>query len=229
MGYPPPAPVTMSTVLSSIYHSVLSSYSSLGGRRPFQSSVADPVSRYGDHHRDLLFLDNVASEIMNREGGEGEVVSSSLAEAESTLDECASSLVRFDRRERSLGEGIARYRVLMGRREGIIRELELEGPASTNPPPHDDDDDDLENAKFDDDARRDRLEALRARHSADGKSLRCVMELHKKIIADMETMRRRVDDLVDKRDDIVEKLEECRYLLIEAADHDDAVRREDGS
>jgi chromosome segregation ATPase len=158
------------------------------------------------------------------------VVSSSLAEAESTLAECASSLVRFDGRERSLGEKIARYRVLMGRREGIIRELELEGPASTNPPPHDDDDDDdLENAKFDDDARRDRLEALRARHSADDKGLRCVVELHKKIIAEMETMRRRMDDLVDKRDDIVEKLEECRDLLIEAADHDDAVRREDGS
>jgi flagellar hook-associated protein FlgK len=55
------------------------------------------------------------------------------------------------------------------------------------------------------------------------------VELHKKIIAEMETMRRRMDDLVDKRDDIVEKLEECRDLLIEAADHDDAVRREDGS
>lgn len=221
----------MSTVLSSIYHSVLSSYySSLGGRRPFQSSVADPVSRHDEHHRDLLFLDNVASEILNREGGEGGgVVSSSLAEAESTLAECASSLVRFDGRERSLGEKIARYRVLMGRREGIIRELELEGAASTDPPPHDDDGDDPEDAKFDVDARRDRLEALRARHSADDKGLRCVVELHKKIIAEMETMRRRMDDLVDKRDDIVEKLEECRDLLIEAADHDDAVRREDGS
>jgi hypothetical protein len=117
----------------------------------------------------------------------------------------------------------------MGRREGIIRELESGGPASTDPPPHDDDGDDPEDAKFDVDARGDRLEALRARHSADDKGLRCVVELHKKIIAEMETMRRRVDDLVDKRDDIVEKLEECRDLLIEAADHDDAVRREDGS
>jgi hypothetical protein len=220
----------MSTVLSSIYHSVLSSYSSLGGRRPFQSSVADPVYRYDDHHhhRDLLLRDNVASEIMTREGGgEGEV-SSSIAEAESTLAECASSLVAFDGRERFLGERIARYRMLMGRREGIIRELESEGPASTNRPPHDDDDDDLENAQFDDDARKCRLEALRARHSADGKSLRCLVELHKDIIAEMETMRRRMDDLVEKRDDIVEKLEECRDYLIEAADRDDTMRREDG-
>ena len=133
------------------------------------------------------------------------------------------------RREHFLGKRISWYRILMGWREGIIRELELEGAASTDPPPHDDDGDDPEDANFDVDARGVRLEALRARHSADDKGLRCVVELHKKIIAEMETMRRRMDDLVDKRDDIVEKLEECRDLLIEAADHDDAVRREDGS
>jgi hypothetical protein len=84
-------------------------------------------------------------------------------------------------------------------------------------------DDDPENAKFDDDARRDRLEALRARHSADGKSLRCVVELHKGIVAEMETLRRRMDDLVEKRDDIVEKLEECRDIMIGAADCDDTI------
>ncbi len=62
----------------------------------------------------------------------------------------------------------------MGQREGIVRELELEGPLTTPPPPNDNDDDDdkdPESAKFNNTARRDWLEALQARHLADEKSL----------------------------------------------------------
>jgi hypothetical protein len=222
----------MSTVLSSVYYYVLSSYPSLAGRRPFRSSVADdPVSPPDDHRRDSSFHDEyVASSGANREGGDGEgVVSSCLEEAESTLAECASSLLGFERRERFLGERIARYRMLMGRRGDIIRELESEVSSTTFPPDggDDDDGDDLENSRFDDYARRDRLGALRTRHSADEEGMRCVVELHKGIVAEMETLRRRMDDLVEKRDDIVKMVEECGDFLIEAANYDDAMRREE--
>ncbi|KAL3822128.1 hypothetical protein ACHAXA_011906 [Cyclostephanos tholiformis] len=158
-----------------------------------------------------------------------EEVASSLEEAESTLSECKSSLVIFERRERFLGERIERYRALMGRREGVIRKLEME---SLLPPPlplnqasgNNDDYDDLEGAKSENiGARIHRLDALRARHEVDAANLRVVVELHRGIIAEVETLRRRMDALITRRDDVVMKLEENRDFLIDfaaAAGHD---------
>ena len=123
---------------------------------------------------------------------------------------CALLLVRFDRRERFLGKRIAWYCIMMGRREEIIHKLELEDPPTTLLPNNNDDadDNDPENAKYDNKARRDWLEALRARHLANRKRLQCVVELHKGIIAEMEMLRWRMDDLVEKQDGIMDMLEE---------------------
>ena len=51
----------------------------------------------------------------------------------------------------------------------------------------------------------------------DEANLQSVVELHKSIIAEIETLRRRVEDLTEKRDDIVKKMDECRDFIIDAA------------
>jgi hypothetical protein len=64
---------------------------------------------------------------------------------------------------------------------------------------------------------RERLAALRTRHVTDKVNLLGVVELHKCIIAEIETLRRRVEDLTEKRNDILKKMEECRDFIIDPA------------
>ena len=55
---------------------------------------------------------------------------------------------------------------------------------------------------------------LQTKLYADELSLQSVVELHKDIIAQMETLRRRIDDIEFKVDDIDTKRIECQEMLI---------------
>ena len=64
---------------------------------------------------------------------------------------------------------------------------------------------------------RERLYLMRMRYLVDKVHLQCVVEFHKRIIAKMETLQRRVDDLTRTCVDIAQKLEECEDFLINTA------------
>jgi hypothetical protein len=144
-----------------------------------------------------------------------------LAETESAFVNAASSLVDHERRERFIGERIAYYRTLLQRRKYVIQH-NLETDTSNRS--EDDNDEDLECSHLSPNSRRkthldehERLAALRTRHMTDEANLQSVVELHKSIIAEIETLRRRVEDLTEKRDDIVKQMDECRDFIIDAA------------
>jgi hypothetical protein len=218
----------MSTVLSSVYSVLFGS-----------SSVVDSGS---SNHDNVVVYSEIITTTNREVGGAGreeeDVILSSLAESETTLAECTKSLASFEIRERHLGERIAHYRSLLARRENFIRELELEEEEdrlSTTtdrlplPDENDDDtahhrrpcrpssgDDDVENAKLFDDV------VMRRVHAADVKKLHDVVELHVYIIANVETLRRKMDDMSSKRDDVLEMLEGCRdYSMIGGSAHHD--------
>ena len=160
----------------------------------------------------------------------------SLAETESALVNAASSLVDHERRERYIGERIGYYRTLIRRRKDVIRNLEKTEYTSNvlreeeeecgyrdeegwNKSLFDKNDRDLEGSSLSHNPRRtqqhddEHLVVLRSRHMIDEANLKSVVELHKCIIAEIETLRRRVEDLTEKCDDIVKKMDECQRLL----------------
>jgi hypothetical protein len=173
-----------------------------------------------------------------------ECVKSTMAMAETTLCDCSSSLLEYERRERILGERIYEYRELMRRREGVIRRLGGELLASRSRPSSpgnpsssggeiDDDenvDDDPGGAKCDYrdyDAKVRRLDVLRARHEVEVSNLRDVVRLHVDIVAEVETLRRGMETLVAKRDEVAMKLEESRELVIDVASSSAAAGHDD--
>ena len=147
-------------------------------------------------------------------------VEMSLAETESALVNAASSLVDHERRERFIGERIGYYRTLIRRRKDVIQILEADYSSNRS---EDDNDEDLECSTLSPTNPRktrqhdERLVALRTKHMTDEASLQGVVELHKSIIAEIETLRRRVEDLTEKRDNIVKKMEKCRDLIVDSS------------
>lgn len=134
-----------------------------------------------------------------------EEVELSLAETESALVNAASSLVDHERRERFIGERIGYYRTLIRRREDGIQNVKTDSSNRSE----DDNYEDLECSTLS-------PTKLRTKHMTDQANLQGVVELHKSIIAEIETLRRRVEDLTEKRDDIVKKIEECRDIIVDS-------------
>jgi len=192
----------MSSIFSSIY-SFISSYSPIGGQQPYQTEVANLSTR----DRDTL-VNEIANSVNHEE------VEGSLAELEITLAECNSSLEQFDKKERFLGVRINSYKKLMQQRETLM--ATLQSTTNTN-----DETDELESK------RRDQLNTLKAKHAADEKSLQSVVELHKEIISEIESLRRRIAALIEKRDDILKNREQCNDFLMAAEEYNHVVSLED--
>ena len=194
--------------ISSILH-----YSPIG-LQPFESSVANLSTR----DRESLVHD-IALEI------DHEDVESSLAGLEVTLSECKTSLEAFEKKERFVGVRINRYRMLMDRREERMRELmddrsQQQSSHSNNKTDdsssENEDDDDLENKNLHN--LREQLDTLQAKHTIDQKRLQSVEELHKIFIVQIEILRRRINDLEEKQENIMVKRDECQDFLIAAAE-----------
>ena len=193
----------MSSILSSIY-SFISSYSPIGGQQPYQSEVANLSTR----DRDTL-VNEIANEVNHEE------VFNSLAELEITLNECNSSLKQFDKKERFLGVRVNSYRKLMQQREDLMATLQSTTNTNNN------ETDELESRQ------RDQLNILQTKHAADEKSLQSVVELHKEIISEIESLRRRIATLKQKKDDILRSREQCNDFLMAAEEYNHVVSLED--
>jgi hypothetical protein len=129
------------------------------------------------------------------DGGE-EGDSSLLQDEKILLAECKSSLEGYYRRERFVGVRIERYRELLDQRQKDIM-IRIDSA-----------DNDVENKRLDS------LNVLQTKLYADELSLQSVVELHKDIIAQMEALRRRIDNIEFKVDDIDTKRIECQEMLI---------------
>ena len=192
----------MSSIFSSIY-SFISSYSPIGGQQPYQSEVANLSTR----DRDTL-VNEIANSVNHEE------VEGSLAELEITLAECNSSLEQFDKKERFLGVRINSYRKLLRQREELTSQLQ--STINTN-----NETDELESKQ------RDQLNILQTKHAADEKNLQSVVELHKEIVSEIESLRRRIVVLIEKRDQILTSREQCNDFLMAAEEYNHIVSLED--
>ena len=207
----------MSSIVSYI-SSFISSYIPVGSnQQTYQSSVSHLSSR----DREELTRD-ISSNINHEE------VESSLAELDITLAECMSSLKEFDKKERFLGTRIDSYKMLMEQREELMNTLRQ--TISNNN--HDTNKggselDEMESINVNANDTRERLDTLQTKHAADEQSLQDVKELHKTIIAEIETLRRRIDDLEVKKESILQKREECQDFLMATEEHNHLVSLED--
>jgi hypothetical protein len=64
----------------------------------------------------------------------------------------------------------------------------------------------------------DKISQLILKHQQDQSKLQDVETIHADIIAQIETLKRRILDLEDKKQDILKKREECREFLVEVAE-----------
>ena len=172
------------------------------GMRTIPSPPAASVSA-GENDVEEDVDTNTHSDLAHHATDDDEV-ESSLAELNVALDQCRTSLASFEKKERFLGIRIARYRQLMEQREHHIHELRLKC--------HNEEDDDFEN-KNDLDVEK-HSSSLQSKHERDRESLRSVEGMHRDMIAETELLRRRIDDLEEKQQEILEKREECREFLI---------------
>ena len=74
---------------------------------------------------------------------------------------------------------------------------------------------------------RDQLNILQTKHAADEKSLQSVVELHKEIISEIESLRRRIATLKQKKDDILRSREQCNDFLMAVEEYNHVVSLED--
>mmetsp|Transcript_7134 Transcript_7134/g.15461 ORF Transcript_7134/g.15461 Transcript_7134/m.15461 type:complete len:220 (+) Transcript_7134:39-698(+) len=202
----------MKFVFSSM-HSVLYSPVSVTGQSASRIIESSTIANLSTHDRESLVQD-IASEINHEE------VESSLADLDIILSQCKTSLEAFEKKERFVSLRIDRYRMLMTRREERMLELTDKSARS-----HHDDEDDANHDHVDDDLEnrnvqnfREQLNSLQATHVVDQKRLQGVGDLHKGFIAQIEVLRRRVDDLEEKQEDIMVKRGECEDFLVAAAE-----------
>lgn len=151
-------------------------------------------------------LDALSSFLQKRNGEvEGE---STLEDEKTLLAECKSSLEEYYNRERFLGIRIERYRKLIDQRRDSIMIRHVNAV----------DEDDLENRHSDS------LDGLQRKLDTDQSCLQSVIELHKDIVAQIEILRRRIDDIECKMNDIDVKRKECQEIWIAAAAGDHGNR-----
>ena len=171
-----------------------------------------------------------------------------LQELQQTLATCEVSLKEFESKERFLYVRIERYRELIRERECLITNAagmqeEEEQDETTKKGSFDDDenidascqegddeeeiaassvesetqDNDLKNNKHKN-LTKDQLTQLQQKHHQDQLNLQTVELIHAEIIVQIETIKRRIVELMEKQHDIVKKREECQEFLVEFAD-----------
>eukprot|EP00577_Skeletonema_sp_RCC1716_P020555 CAMPEP_0113412160 /NCGR_PEP_ID=MMETSP0013_2-20120614/22683_1 /TAXON_ID=2843 ORGANISM="Skeletonema costatum, Strain 1716" /NCGR_SAMPLE_ID=MMETSP0013_2 /ASSEMBLY_ACC=CAM_ASM_000158 /LENGTH=292 /DNA_ID=CAMNT_0000298627 /DNA_START=279 /DNA_END=1157 /DNA_ORIENTATION=- /assembly_acc=CAM_ASM_000158 len=164
-----------------------------------------------------------------------------LEELEQTLTTCELSLDEFERKERFLYVRIEKYREMIRERECFIdsqeREQEIKGAASN-------DDNSVsasgeeetagaveegEEATQDEEENNDNInnnnnnnptqdQLIQLKHQQDQTNLQDVEAIHEDIIVQIETIKRRIIELADKKQDILKNREECHEFLVEFAE-----------
>ena len=162
-----------------------------------------------------------------------------LEELEQTLTTCELSLDEFEKKERFLYVRIEKYREMIRERECFIgsqeRDQEIKSAAS-----NDDNnvnasgeeetagaveegeeatqDEEENNDDNNNNPTQDQIIQLKHKHQQDQTNLQDVEAIHEDIIVQIETLKRRILELADKKQDILKKREECQEFLVEFAE-----------
>eukprot|EP00984_Skeletonema_dohrnii_P004478 scaffold1586_cov126-Skeletonema_dohrnii-CCMP3373.AAC.12 len=159
-----------------------------------------------------------------------------LDELEQTLATCELSLDEFERKERFLYVRIEKYREMIRERECFIdsqeREQEIQGAASNDDNSvnasceeetagaveEETQDEEENNDDNNNNPTQDQIIQLKHKHQQDQTNLQDVEAIHEDIIVQIETIKRRILELADKKQDILKKREECHEFLVEFAE-----------
>jgi len=158
-----------------------------------------------------------------------------LEELEQTLTTCELSLDEFERKERFLYVRIEKYREMIRERECFIdsqeREQEIKGAASNDDNnvkasgeedaaaavvEEETQDEEENNDDNNNNPTQDQITQLK--HKQDQTNLQDVEAIHEDIIVQIETIKRRIIELADKKQDILKNREECHEFLVEFAE-----------
>ena len=139
------------------------------------------------------------------DGGEdGQLLETTLSELEQTLTACELSLHDYDTKERFLFLRIERYREMILRRgcciDKLLSSADYQADTAAN------------------NTTNDKITQLKIKHMQDQSNLQSVIEIHTDIIAQIETLKRRIEELEEKKQDIMTKREECYEFLVEVAE-----------
>ena len=172
-----------------------------------------------------------------------------LQELQQTLATCEVSLKEFESKERFLYMRIERYRELIRERECLImnaagmhegeeqdeetkkgsgddntdascQEGDDEEEVAASSVESETQDNDLKNINKHKNLTQEQLTQLQQKHQQDQTNLQAVETIHAEIIVQIETIKRRIVELVEKQQDIVKKREECQEFLVEFAERD---------
>ena len=152
-----------------------------------------------------------------------------LEELEQTLDQCELSLHNFEKKERFLFVRIEKYRKMIREQECYIietQEKERQRQEKNKTTVNDDDSDkneaaDAQNYVENNDNKNpteEKLAQLNNKHKQDQTNIQDVETINADIIAQIETLKRRIIELADKKQDILKKREECHDFLLEVAE-----------
>eukprot|EP00956_Cyclotella_meneghiniana_P022736 scaffold43354_cov73-Cyclotella_meneghiniana.AAC.6 len=132
----------------------------------------------------------------------GHDVESDLAELESVLEQCRASLEKFETKERFVGIRIQRYRGLLQRRNDRDSQLAI-NMSSNNDEEHNGF---IESRNF-----------VHDKQLQNEITLESVETVHKNLIAQIEVLRRRIQDLEEKKKSCIDMSNECKEFVLAAA------------
>lgn len=163
-----------------------------------------------------------------------------LEELETVLSACELSLQQFEKKERFLYVRIGRYREMIEGQACYIEKLEQDEQEQQEQVVDSDtneiaaaiseDKDDEEDNKHAVDMENDnnaiknskeqeqKISKVKKKHTQDEQKLQEVENIHASIITQIELLKRRIGELEDKKQDILEKREDCHQFLMQVAE-----------
>ena len=160
-----------------------------------------------------------------------------LEELETVLSACELSLQKFEKKERFLYVRIGRYREMIEGQACYIEKLEQneqeqqeqgdikeEAVAAVSEDKDDEEYDkhavDMENENnaINNKEQEQKISEVRKKHTQDEQKLQEVEQIHAGIITQIELLKRRIGELEDKKQDILEKREDCHQFLVQVAE-----------
>ena len=209
-------PRMISSLISYIY-SLFTSYAySLLGQ---QQSISTSISNLSTRDRDSLLCE-VSDCLHWHLSGVGDVglgssledgntssdgIESDLDELDAVLDQCRTSLEKFEKKERFVSIRIQRYRGLLDQRSS---NYQIDSDISN----------DSDQFQLVESGSENQTQSIQEKYSQDELALQSVEQVHMNLIAEIEVLRRRICDLEEKQRSYVAMREECTEFVLAAAD-----------